>query len=74
MYRKGDGVPQDNEEAVEWYRLAAEQRYAAGQVNLRVVYEHGLGVPQDFIYAHLWLDIAASNRVVKGNKKELKIK
>ena len=74
MYRKGDGDTQDNEEAVEWYRLAAEQGYAAGQFNLGVMYEQKLGVPQKFIYAHLWLNIAAINRADKGNKKELKIK
>ena len=74
MYRKGDGDTQDNEEAVEWYRLAAEQGYAAGQSNLGVMYEKGLGVPRNFIYAHLWLNITATNRSDKGNKKKLKIK
>ena len=74
MYGKGDGVPQDSEEAVEWYRLAAEQAYASGQFNLGVMYEQKLGVPQKFVYAHLWLNIAAINSADKGNKKELKIK
>ena len=29
MYGRGDGVPQDDAEAVKWYRLAAEQGLAA---------------------------------------------
>ena len=28
MYFKGDGFPQDYKEAVKWYRLAAEKRFA----------------------------------------------
>ena len=31
MYSKGQGVPQDDAEAVKWYRLAAEQGYARAQ-------------------------------------------
>jgi TPR repeat protein len=34
MYDNGEGVPQDDAEAVRWYRLAAEQRLARGQFNL----------------------------------------
>ena len=34
MYRNGQGVTQDNAEAVKWYRKAAEQGYAAAQFNL----------------------------------------
>jgi TPR repeat protein len=28
MYANGKGVPEDDKEAVKWYRLAAEQGYA----------------------------------------------
>jgi len=35
-YDTGEGVPQDYAEAVKWYRLAAEQGYAAAQFNLGV--------------------------------------
>jgi len=34
MYDFGEGVPEDDEEAVRWYREAAEQGNAAAQVNL----------------------------------------
>ena len=31
MYANGEGVPQDDAEAVKWSRLAAEQGYASAQ-------------------------------------------
>ena len=34
MYASGEGVPEDDKEAVKWYRLAAEQGYAQAQYNL----------------------------------------
>jgi TPR repeat protein len=38
MYDKGEGVPEDDKEAMKWYRLAAEQGYASAQSNLGVMY------------------------------------
>ena len=35
MYANGEGVPEDDAEAVRWYRLAAEQGYAAAQLKPR---------------------------------------
>ena len=37
MYENGQGVPQNNFTAVEWYQKAAEQGYAKAQVNLGFV-------------------------------------
>ena len=54
------GVPQDAAEAVQWYRLAAEQGLADAQYNLGVMYANGEGVPQDNVEAHMWLNLAAS--------------
>ena len=34
IYDKGQGVPEDNAEALKWYRLAAEQGDADAQNNL----------------------------------------
>jgi len=45
MYAEGQGVPQDDAEAVTWYRRAAEQGYAPAQGNLGVMYDNGRGVP-----------------------------
>lgn len=47
MYRKGDGVPQDNALAAQWYQKAADQGNSEAQLNLGVMYRKGLGVPQD---------------------------
>ena len=46
-YSNGEGVPEDDAEAVRLYRLAAEQGYAPAQTNLAWVYSNGEGVPED---------------------------
>ena len=61
MYRKGEGVLQDDKAAVKWFTLAAQQGDAKAQVNLGVMYATGQGVLQDNIYAHMWVNIAASS-------------
>ena len=47
MYAKGEGVAEDDAEAVRWYRLAAEQGYAMAQTNLGWMYAYGYGVAED---------------------------
>jgi len=64
MYDTGEGVPEDDAEAVRWFRLAAEQGHAEAQYNLGVMYAKGEGAPQDYSVAHMWADIAATNGVV----------
>jgi hypothetical protein len=53
-------VPQDDREAVRWYRLAAERGYALAQYNLGRMYYFGKGVPQDYVEGHLWWNLAAA--------------
>jgi TPR repeat protein len=53
MYDEGEGVIEDDREAVKWYRLAAEQGDANAQGNLGVLYFSGAGVIQDNVYAHM---------------------
>ncbi len=60
MYRKGQGVPQDDAEAVRWYRRAAEQGYARAQFNLGFMYSEGQGVLRDYVQAHKWISLAAA--------------
>jgi uncharacterized protein len=52
-------VPQDYQEAVKWYRLAAAQGNQFGQINLGVMYTDGTGVRQDFARAYMWFALAA---------------
>ena len=54
MYENGRGVTQDHAEAVNWYRLAAEQGYAWAQNKLGVRYADGEGVTQDHAEAVKW--------------------
>jgi len=68
MYDKGEGVPQDDREAVRWYRRAAEQGDAKAQNNLGVMYNNGEGVAQDYITAHVWFNIAAANGNTKASE------
>jgi len=59
MYAKGQGVPQDDQEAVRWSRLAAERGDAVAQSNLGLMYAKGQGVPQDYTEAVKWYRLAA---------------
>ena len=45
MYDNGRGVPQDDAEAVRWYRLAAEQGDAKAQYNLGEMYSNWTRCP-----------------------------
>ena len=47
MYANGQGVIQDDKEAIKWYRLAVEQGFADAQYNLGWMYEKGQGVIQN---------------------------
>ena len=61
MYETGRGGPQDEAEAVRWYRLAAEQGDAEAQFNLGAMHASGRGVPQDDVTAHMWFNLAESH-------------
>ena len=59
MYDRGEGVPQNDTEAVKWYRRAAEQGHDMAQFSLGVMYEEGEGVPQSDAEAVRWFRKAA---------------
>ena len=61
MYRRGQGVPENDKTAVKWFTLAAEQGNASAQTNQGVMYDEGQGVVQDYVRAHMWYNIAASS-------------
>ena len=54
LYEKGQGVAQDNKQAVYWYRKAAEQGNDVAQFNLGRMYQTGQGVAQDYAQAASW--------------------
>jgi TPR repeat protein len=59
MYRYGQGVPLNNDEAFSWYRKSADQGYAAGEYGLANMYFYGLGVLSDYTEAVRWCRKAA---------------
>ncbi len=69
MYQQGLGVPQNNVEAVKWYRRAAENGHPRAQQNLGVMYEDGTGVLQDHREAIAWYSASAEqgNIIAKLN-------
>lgn len=63
LYAKGEGVPQNYKQAIEWYRKAAEQGVVAAQFNLGVIYANGQGVPADPEEARKWFAMAAQHGI-----------
>jgi len=59
MYGLGQGVPKDYQEAVKWFRKAAEQGLARAQGSLGSMYAKGRGVPKDYREAVQWYRKAA---------------
>ena len=53
-------MPQDDAEAVRWFRKVAEQGDTDAQYNLGLMYTVGSGVPQDYVLAYMWSNLAAS--------------
>jgi TPR repeat protein len=60
MHDNGEGMPEDDAEAVRWYRLAAKQGNAGAQYNLGIMYGKGEGVLEDDVRAYAWYNIAAA--------------
>ncbi len=66
QYKVGDhyyygvgGVKQDYQQAISWYRKAADQGYPAAQLKLGSIYEYGWGVDKDYDKARSWYQKAA---------------
>jgi TPR repeat protein len=60
MYAHGQGVAEDDTEAMNWLHKAAEQGYSAAYYSLAVMYEHGQGVIQDYVQAYVWFSLAVA--------------
>ena len=59
-------MPQDDRQAVAWFRKAAEQGYAAAQDNLGTMYSDGRGVVKDDVAAVQWYRKAAEQGNASG--------
>ena len=58
MYMQGQGTPQNFDEAVRWFRKAADQGYGLAQSWLAAMYSKGMGVPLDQVLEYKWLNLA----------------
>ncbi len=68
MYYDGEGVSQNDREAVKWFRLAAEQGVAKAQGVLGAMYDLGEGVTQDYQEAYIWYSLAVANGFKDASK------
>jgi len=68
MYELGNGVPENDAEAVKWYRKAADQGLADAQSNLGVMYFNGDGVPENHVRAYVWLSMAKTQGYESAKK------
>jgi TPR repeat protein len=66
MYANGEGVPENDVKAVEWYSKAAKQGFAAAQYNLGLKYDEGTGVPENDAEAVKWYRKAAEQGHAKA--------
>ncbi|HWU34888.1 MAG TPA: tetratricopeptide repeat protein [Methylovorus sp.] len=67
MYARGDGVSENPQEAVKWYRLSAEQGFPEAQYALGVIYfSRDAGVTMDYDEAINWYRKAAEQGHVRS--------
>jgi uncharacterized protein len=60
MYGNGEGVAENDTEAVKWFRLAADQGVALAQYALGLMYDNGRGVAQNDVMAYVWWSVSAA--------------
>jgi uncharacterized protein len=65
-YASGDGVTEDDAEAVKWFRKAAEKGDAAGEYSLGEMYLTDRGVSADLAEAVKWMRRAAEHGDARG--------
>jgi len=63
MYRLGEGVSVDFDDAAEWIERAAEQGHTTAQYDVGTMYFAGDGMRKDNVRAHMWVDLAAGSSV-----------
>ncbi len=68
IYSRGQGVMQDNAEALKWLTAAAEQKFPPAQFFLAYNYSKGSGLPQDDVKAFTWFRAAAENGLANAQR------
>jgi uncharacterized protein len=72
MHEWGNGVPQDNANALKWYKRSAERSHKDAQNNLGALYSKGEGAEEDFVEALKWFIISSENGS-EGGQKNIRI-
>ena len=54
LYQRGEGLPQNDEQAFFWFQSAAEQNYPQAQHNLATAYAEGRGIARNYPKAAEW--------------------
>jgi len=68
MHEWGNGMPQNNANALKWYKRSAERFHKDAQNNLGALYSKGEGTEQNFLEALKWFIISAENGSEAGQK------
>jgi TPR repeat protein len=71
MHERGEGVPQNVQEAIHWYQMSSEQGNVDAQINLAELYSAGDLIPQDLVQAYVWWTLAAAQGEVSAQKSRL---
>ncbi|MEK7764447.1 MAG: tetratricopeptide repeat protein, partial [Nitrospirota bacterium] len=61
LYFNGEGAPKDYQQALRWFRLAADQGEALAQTKIAIMYDDGQGVRRNIVQAYKWYSLAATN-------------
>ena len=74
IHDNGEGVPENDAEAVQWFRPAAVEGHPRALHNLGLMYANGDGVPPDDVLTHAGLSLAAAhgNPLASANKDPLR--
>ena len=73
LYANGFGVPLDDNEALKWYLLAADQQHANAQCNIAVMHANGWGVAQSDDEAYKWYILAAEQGIIEAQNAVAKM-
>jgi TPR repeat protein len=66
MYDHGEGVPENNLEAVKLFEKAAKENLARAKTNLGLLYQRGEGVPQNLSIARKYFEEASAGGDYRG--------
>ena len=69
MYYRGEGISEDDAEALKWYRKSANQGFAKAQVNLGMTYDNGKGIPENDVKAYSWWSVAKAQGEKQATSK-----